>query len=39
MIIAKEVIIMNVIVAILGTGALILLIYYVWILMKGDEQK
>lgn len=30
---------MNVIVAILGTGALILLIYYVWILMKGDEQK
>ena len=32
MIIAKEVIIMNVIVAILGTGALILLIYYVWIL-------
>ena len=39
MIIAKEVIIMNVIVAILGIGALILLIYYVWILMKGDEQK
>lgn len=30
---------MNVIVAILGTGALILLIYYFWILMKGDEQK
>lgn len=30
---------MNVIVAILGIGALMLLIYYVWILMKGDEQK
>lgn len=30
---------MNVIAAILGISAAALLIYYVWILMKGDEQK
>lgn len=30
---------MNVIISILGIGAVMLLIYYVWILMKGDEQK
>ena len=30
---------MNVIAAILGISAAALLIYYVWILKKGDEQK
>lgn len=39
MIIAKEVIIMNAIITILGIGAVILLIYYVYILMKGDDRK
>ena len=39
MIITKEVISMNVIAAILGISAAALLIYYVWILKKGDEQK
>lgn len=39
MIIAKEVIIMNAIITILGISAVILLIYYVYILMKGDDRK
>lgn len=39
MIITKEIISMNVIASILGISAAALLIYYVWILMKGDEQK
>lgn len=30
---------MVVIQAILGLSAAALLVYYVWILMKGDEQK
>lgn len=30
---------MNVIIGIIGVCAAVLLIYYVYILMKGDEQK
>ena len=30
---------MNIIIGIIGLGAAALLIYYVYILMKGDEQK
>ena len=30
---------MHILIGIIGTCAVILLIYYVYILMKGDEQK
>lgn len=30
---------MNVLIGIIGTCAAVLLVYYVYILMKGDKQK